>query len=162
MKNSFDFHCIYQHTSELSGLIYYPSDVKLYLISKFIFAVLRFSRNFVDITGNSVDTEAEKFLATLRDTLLPEKIAESNVGRFEVEWSGREGLDKETHTEYLTEFCENFHSRITELVDRAVVAKEKLCSDAMYSETLQHLHMCNTFCKLFQVCWNSHAIHNIN
>ena len=109
----------------------------------------------MDITGNSVDTEAEKFLATLRDTLLPEKIAESNVGRFEVEWSGREGLDKETHTEYLTEFCENFHSRITELVDRAVVAKEKLCSDAMYSETLQHLHMCNTFCKLFQVCWNS-------
>lgn len=65
-------------------------------------------RNFVDMTGQEVDSEAEHLLSVLRDDVLPSRLAETNVARFTVDWSGDQGLDVQTHAEYLRQFCEVF------------------------------------------------------
>ena len=111
---------------------------------------LRFARNFIDMTGRNIDLEAQKLLATLRDEKLPKKLVEENISRFDVEWSGKEGIDRETHLEYLNQFCQHFQLSILRLVDRAVVEDQKLSSDPVYREILQHLHACKNFCKIFQ------------
>jgi len=38
--------------------------------------------------------------------------------RFTVEWTGKTGIERETHAAYLKEFCDNFYCRISELVNR--------------------------------------------
>ncbi len=58
---------------------------------------LRYARNFVDVIGRDVDKEAEKLLAVLRDEKLPERLAASNIARFTVQWSGSEGIEKDSH-----------------------------------------------------------------
>ena len=120
-------------------------------ISNVNLTLLRFARNFIDMAARDVDSEAQKLLTTLRDDKLPQKLPAANIARFVVEWSGKEGIDRETHAEYLKEFCSNFYSNITMLVDRAVISSRKLSGDAVYSEVLQQLHSCQTICKFFQV-----------
>ncbi|XP_013421183.1 NACHT and WD repeat domain-containing protein 2 [Lingula anatina] len=113
-------------------------------------ALLRFASKFVDIAARSVDNEAQKYLNALRDEKIPKKLPASNIARFEVEWSGKEGIDKEAHAEYLKEFCEHYFNDIIRLVDQAMDRHEQLTSDSVYSDVLQHLHACETFCKVFQ------------
>lgn len=40
------------------------------------------------------------------------------VYRYTVEWIGRDGLDNETHGEYLNHFISHFYKNIIKLVDR--------------------------------------------
>ena len=114
-------------------------------------AALRFCRNFIDMAGRGVDNEAQKFLAILRDQKLAETLPDSNFGRFAIEWSGREGIDQDSHSEYLEMFCDHFQDSIIQLVDSAVEQNQKLSSEKVYSEALQHLHACANSCKSFQV-----------
>ncbi|KAK2159955.1 hypothetical protein LSH36_143g06023 [Paralvinella palmiformis] len=120
-------------------------------ISNVNMTALRYARNFVDVIGREVDKEAERFLSILRDEHLPGKLPPNNIARFTVEWTGKTGIERETHAAYLKEFCDNFYCRISELVNRAVEENMKLASDLLYSEILQHLHTCMNFCKVFQV-----------
>jgi len=112
--------------------------------------LLRFASKFVDFAARNVDGEAQKLLQTLRDEKLPKKIPDSNVARFAVEWSGKEGIDRETHKEYLNNFTEHFHTSIKTLVDNAMEKHERFSSDPVFTEALQHLHACTQFCKVFQ------------
>jgi flagellar biosynthesis GTPase FlhF len=111
---------------------------------------LKFASRFMDFAGRNIDEEASKFLKSLRDDRLPKKLPESNRCNFEVEWSGREGIEPSTHKEYLETFCKEFHDRIVELVNRAVAKHQQLSSDTVFSETLQHLHACEKFVSMFQ------------
>ena len=111
---------------------------------------LRFCRNFIDMSGRDVDQEAVKLLSILRDDILPTKLPEYNFARFKVEWSGKEGIDLDSHKEYLRDFCEHFYTSVTDQVERAVEQSRKLSSDSIYGEVLQHLHACASFCKTFQ------------
>lgn len=113
-------------------------------------SALRFCRNFIDMVGRDVDQEAAKLLSILRDEILPTKLPEHNIARFKVEWAGKEGIDSESHKEYLRDFCEHFYASITGQVDRAVEQSKKLSNDKIYGEVLQHLHACASFCKTFQ------------
>ena len=61
------------------------------------------------------------------------------------------GIDQDSHKTYLEDFCEKFHDDIVEMIDSAVEQSQKLSSDAVYSEALQHLHACSNSCKIFQV-----------
>ena len=111
---------------------------------------LRFCRNFIDMAGRDVDQKAVELLSILRDEILPTKLPEYNIARFKVEWSGKEGIDQESHKEYLRDFCEHFYSSVTDQVERAVEQSKKLSNDQVYGEVLQHLHACQSFCKTFQ------------
>ena len=53
-------------------------------ISNINLSALRFARNFIDMIGRDVDEEAVKLLSVLRDEILPTKLIEANVTRFEV------------------------------------------------------------------------------
>ncbi|KAJ9592434.1 hypothetical protein L9F63_015850, partial [Diploptera punctata] len=104
---------------------------------------------FVDILNRSLDTESSKLLANLRDERLPAKIETTNMQRYTVEWIGREGLDTETHEEYLQHFITHFYKNITKLVDRAMRKEDSSAQGQIVTEILQHLHACNNSVKVF-------------
>ncbi|XP_059619516.1 NACHT and WD repeat domain-containing protein 2 [Phlebotomus argentipes] len=104
---------------------------------------------FVDIINRSLDTEACKLLANLRDERLPNKIETTNIQKYTVEWIGREGLDTETHEEYLNHFISHFYKNIIKLVDRAMRKEDSSAQGQIVTEILQHLHACNNADKVF-------------
>ncbi|KAF2895446.1 hypothetical protein ILUMI_10727 [Ignelater luminosus] len=104
---------------------------------------------FVDIINRSLDQESTKLLANLRDERLPDKIETSNHQKYTVEWIGREGLDPETHEEYLKHFITHFYKNITKLVDRAMRKEDSSATGQIVTEILQHLHACNNSVKVF-------------
>jgi len=65
-----------------------------------------------------------------------------------VEWIGREGLDTETHEEYLQHFITHFYKNITKLVDRAMRKEDSSAQGQIVTEILQHLHACNNSVKV--------------
>ncbi|KAK0046460.1 NACHT and WD repeat domain-containing protein 2 [Biomphalaria pfeifferi] len=119
-------------------------------ISNMNITLLRIASKFVDFAARSVDNEAQKLLKILRDERLPKKIPSSNVARFTVEWSGKEGIDEDTHKEYFEKFCDHFYTSVIRLVDNAMAKHERLASDPIYLEPLQHLHACKRYCQAFQ------------
>lgn len=104
---------------------------------------------FVDIINRSLDVESTKLLANLRDERLPDKIETSNIQKYTVEWIGREGLDPETHEEYLKHFITHFYKNIIKLVDRAMRKEDSSAQGQIVTEILQHLHACNNSVKVF-------------
>ncbi|KAI9580289.1 NACHT and WD repeat domain-containing protein 2 [Glossina fuscipes] len=104
---------------------------------------------FVDIINRSLDTESAKLLGDLRDVRLPNKIETSNLQKYTVEWIGREGLDIETHEEYLNHFISHFYKNIVKLVDRAMRKEDSSAQGQIVTEILQHLHACNNSVKVF-------------
>ncbi|WAQ94112.1 NWD2-like protein, partial [Mya arenaria] len=101
-------------------------------------------------SSRNVDGEAQKLLKTLRDDKLPAKMPDSNIVKFKVEWGGKEGIDMETHKEYIETFCQHFYDNVLRLVDNAMDRNEKLSSNPVYVEVLQHLKACYNSCKVFQ------------
>lgn len=69
--------------------------------------------------------------------------------RYTVEWIGREGLDTETHGEYLNNFIAHFFKNIVKLVDRAMRKEDSSAQGQIVTEILQHLHACNNSVKVF-------------
>lgn len=69
--------------------------------------------------------------------------------RYTVEWIGREGLDIETHEEYLNHFIAHFYKNIVKLVDRAMRKEDSSAQGQIVTEILQHLHACNNSVKVF-------------
>lgn len=80
-------------------------------------------------------------------------IFESNetklILRYTVEWIGREGIDTETHEEYLNSFIAHFYKNIVKLVDRAMRKEDSSAQGQIVTEILQHLHACNNSVKVF-------------
>lgn len=60
-----------------------------------------------------------------------------------MEWIGREGLDPETHEEYLQHFITHFYKNITKLVDRAMRKEDSSAQGQIVTEILQHLQACS-------------------
>lgn len=110
---------------------------------------LKKASNYVDILNRSLDTEAAKLMSDLRDVRLPAKIEESNFQKYTIEWIGREGLDIETHEEYLNHFIAHFYKNIVKLVDRAMRKEDSSPQGVIVTEILQHLHACNNSVKIF-------------
>lgn len=54
-----------------------------------------------------------------------------------MDWTGKEGLDVDTHEEYLKDFCEHFYHSILKLVDDAVKKNDELMNDRIYADILQ-------------------------
>ena len=58
---------------------------------------------YVDTTKDgSVDKNATEMAIKLRDEKLPKVIHKRNCKRFEIDWSGFEGLSLESHSSYFT------------------------------------------------------------
>ncbi|XP_037797036.1 NACHT and WD repeat domain-containing protein 2-like [Penaeus monodon] len=110
---------------------------------------LRRAANFIDIVNRQIDGEAMKLLSDLRDVRLPARIEASNYHRYTVEWIGREGLAKETHGEYLQEFCTHFYKGMTKLIDRAMRKEDSSAQGQIITEILQHLHACKNSVQVF-------------
>uniref|UniRef100_T1J835 NACHT domain-containing protein n=1 Tax=Strigamia maritima TaxID=126957 RepID=T1J835_STRMM len=104
---------------------------------------------YVDMIGRAVDNEAGRLLANLRDERVPTKLESSNISRYTIEWIGREGLDADTHEEYLQQFITHFYRSISKLVDRAMRKEDQSSLGQIVTEILQHLHTCNGSVKVF-------------
>ncbi|ODM92054.1 NACHT and WD repeat domain-containing protein 2, partial [Orchesella cincta] len=103
--------------------------------------------NFIDIINRGIDAEAARLLGNLRDERLPNKIEASNMQKYTIEWMGREGISKDTHDEYLSNFLAHFYKSITKLVDRAMRKEDSSAQGVIVTEILQHLHACNNSVK---------------
>ncbi|XP_050688331.1 NACHT and WD repeat domain-containing protein 2-like [Eriocheir sinensis] len=110
---------------------------------------LRRAANFIDIVNRQIDGEAMKLLSDLRDVRLPARIESTNYHRYSVEWIGREGLAKETHGEYLQQFCTDFYKGMTKLIDRAMRKEDSSAQGQIITEILQHLHACKNSVTVF-------------
>ncbi|XP_045112132.1 NACHT and WD repeat domain-containing protein 2-like isoform X2 [Portunus trituberculatus] len=110
---------------------------------------LRRAANFIDIVNRQIDGEAMKLLSDLRDVRLPARIESTNYDRYTVEWIGREGLAKETHGEYLQQFCTDFYKGMTKLIDRAMRKEDSSAQGQIITEILQHLHACKNSVTVF-------------
>ncbi|KAL8578635.1 hypothetical protein ACOMHN_007093 [Nucella lapillus] len=119
-------------------------------ISNINITLLRMACKFVDVAANNVDNDAQKLLKTLRDERLPHALASSNISRFSVEWSGKEGMEEESHRAYFDAFCDKFYKDVTRLIDAAMAKHIKLANDPVYSEPLQHMHACRNHVSAFQ------------
>ena len=60
--------------------------------------------------------------------------------RFSVNWTGKEGLDIDTHKDYIKDFCNHFDKSIKRLVDNAVKKNDELLNDRIYADILQVDH----------------------
>ena len=59
--------------------------------------------HFVDtFKDKSVDKNATELAVKLRDEKLPKAIYKRNMKRFEIDWSGFEGISLESHSSYFT------------------------------------------------------------
>ncbi|XP_043227949.1 NACHT and WD repeat domain-containing protein 2-like isoform X1 [Amphibalanus amphitrite] len=105
--------------------------------------------NFIDIINRNIDTESVKLLSDLRDNRLPARIETTNLQRYTVEWTGREGLDLDTHQEYLQHFITHFYKNMVKLVDRAMRKEDSSAQGQIITELLQHLHACNNSVRVF-------------
>ncbi|XP_033222269.1 NACHT and WD repeat domain-containing protein 2 [Belonocnema kinseyi] len=110
---------------------------------------LRKAGLFLDIANRSLDNEASKLLADLRDVRLQNKVESANLQRYTVEWIGREGLDPETHGEYLQHFITHFYRNMIKLIDRAMRKEDSSAQGQIITEILQHLHACNNSVRVF-------------
>lgn len=68
--------------------------------------------------------------------------------RYTIEWIGREGLDTETHSEYLQHFITHFYRSMVKLIDRAMRKEDDSAQGQIITEILQHLHACNNSVKV--------------
>lgn len=66
-----------------------------------------------------------------------------------MEWIGKEGIDIESHREYIQQFINHFYKNITKLVDRAMRKEDSSAQGQIVTEILQHLHACNNSVKVF-------------
>ena len=89
----------------------------------------------INPTTKQVHVEAQKFLAELRDERVPAKLRLQNIRRSTVEWAGREGMDTMAHGQYLKEFCADFYSSVTSMVDHAMRKQAKF-RDAFFVSAL--------------------------
>ncbi len=119
------------------------------MINNMNLALIRFARNFIDMAARDVDHEAQKLLGTLRDDKLVSKLPPENFIRFDVEWTGKEGIDKDSHAEYLKTFCEMFYRDMVKQIDQGMIMNRVLSDERSYAEQLQHLHSCSTIVKTF-------------
>ncbi|CAI5452798.1 unnamed protein product [Caenorhabditis angaria] len=109
---------------------------------------MKTASKFVDIAHNHVNTEAQKYLANLRDERVPAKLIGTNIRRSTVEWVGRDGIDVQYHAEYIRQFCADFYRSITQMVDNAM-EKHARFRDPLFTEVLTHLTTGLTVSKMF-------------
>jgi len=67
-----------------------------------------------------------------------------NYKRYTIEWIGREGLDPDTHGEYLQHFITHFYKNMVKLIDRAMRKEDSSAQGQIVTEILQHLNACNS------------------
>lgn len=67
-----------------------------------------------------------------------------------MEWTGKEGIDRDSHREYLESFCEHFYTQMVKLIDNGVASQEILSEEAIYTEVQQQANICNNILNFFK------------
>ncbi|CAB3397348.1 unnamed protein product [Caenorhabditis bovis] len=117
-------------------------------INNIALSQMKTASKFVDIAHNHVNAEAQKLLANLRDERVPAKLAATNIKRSTIEWVGRDGINVQYHAEYVRQFCSDFYTSITQMVDNAM-EKHARFRDPLFSEVLTHLNTSMSVSKMF-------------
>jgi hypothetical protein len=105
------------------------------------------SAKFIDINfaERKVDTEAQSMLSLLRDVKVPAALPASSIIPYSIEWSDREGINKDDHASYLKDFGETFYTRIVDLIENAINKQMKLSYNKLVLEISIFLKFKNLF-----------------
>ncbi|XP_060582877.1 NACHT and WD repeat domain-containing protein 2-like [Ruditapes philippinarum] len=107
---------------------------------------------FIDVLSSdskSLDTEAQTILSKLRDEKIVEKLQNTNISRHTVQWSEKDGINRQDHDSYLSTFKDSFFNSMVDKIDKAVKQQRSLIMDELYIEVLQHLNMARERCSMF-------------
>ena len=106
--------------------------------------------HYVDtLKDGSVDKSATELAVKLRDEKLVKAIYKRNLKRFEIDWSGMEGISLESHQKYFTDFVTEFYKIMIRLIDRSSkkVARSEL--GVLKYELQSHLWIMKVACDWF-------------
>jgi NACHT domain- and WD repeat-containing protein len=105
---------------------------------------------FIDLDKyNKVDTNTKQLLNDLKYTKIPAKLPQSNIFKLKVNWSQKEGISQETHSEYIKTFSELFFEQCKKLIDRNNLKhddyfqKLNIKDQILFKEILYHAQFCN-------------------
>ena len=98
---------------------------------------------FIDLQERRLDSEAGRLLGRYRDRAEQTLLDSGGITkRFTVEWVGRDGLNPDTHKDYLSDFVNHFYKNVIRLVDRAMKKENIGLASPLVYEVLHHLHVC--------------------
>ena len=116
-------------------------DLKNYITSKS-------ANRFIDIICEEpdrkvkVDEECELLMESLKNDKLKRWLpSESNTASFEVLWKFDDGIDRVQHSQYIDDFCENFHEKMRNLVDRVAHAQFSPTLPPLVEDVITHWHV---------------------
>ena len=100
------------------------------------------------ISPGVVDEDAENLLNRLKSVRIPGALRSDNIFKYRVRWS-QNGITRQNHTEYLQEFNDDFHTAMTQQIDRCVQSRLIITSDSLQHEVLEHAIQCQTYVTKF-------------
>ncbi|EDV28762.1 uncharacterized protein TRIADDRAFT_19804, partial [Trichoplax adhaerens] len=101
---------------------------------------------------NEINTEATDLLSSLLNDQIKEKLNESQIFYFQLDWSptGIDPDNNEDHEDYIREFCEKFYLVMIRMIDKGIEKNQQLpFDDSLYEEVLGHLSFCQQQCQSF-------------
>ncbi|OAF67265.1 Leucine-rich repeat and WD repeat-containing protein [Intoshia linei] len=114
-----------------------------------------FTRNFLDYTGNYINTESQRLMNKLRNVTLTNVLSKDNIYNFSIDWFSPEGINPSHHEEYLQVFCKHFYFKMIEMISLNYKKVNHLEYHTSCSEILQHLHIAKEiitkFCGRYEI-----------
>ncbi|KAJ8320337.1 hypothetical protein KUTeg_001924 [Tegillarca granosa] len=87
---------------------------------------------FIDLVNGKVDSEAQKILSDLRDEKIKKRLP--SVPRISIKWSEKDGINRDEHSDYLTQFGNLFYTSIKQRIDKAVKDESNMSNLDLYIE----------------------------
>ncbi|CAF1011593.1 unnamed protein product [Adineta steineri] len=95
-----------------------------------------------------VDNEAETLLNNLKYNRLPSKLQSSNIFSYKVHWTSN-GINRHDHSEYLTQFNNDFYHAVKQQIDQCVKSRVLINSNPLEHEVMEHAIQCKTYSTKF-------------
>ena len=120
------------------------------VLNNISYSDMTFIPHFLDtFKDGSVDKNSTEIVGNLRDEKLPKSIYKRNMKKFEIDWSGSQGISLETHESYFKEFVTDFYKMALRLIDRGAKKFDQSELGILKYELQTHLWALKEACDWF-------------
>ncbi|XP_077979004.1 NACHT and WD repeat domain-containing protein 2-like [Glandiceps talaboti] len=107
------------------------------------------ARQFIDQLDDkgTPNQMSQDLLSLLKSYTIPSVLPKENIAEYSVPWK-RGKIDPSKHSKSVENLCENFQSRLEEMIRRGIAEKEQM-NDGLYEEVIQHARFCQQKCEVF-------------
>ena len=97
---------------------------------------------------NAVNESLRNMMETLKEQKIADHLSTSSIHRYSILF--KNGIDANDHSNYLTEFADDFYNKMKHLIDSSLKERSVYTDDENYNEVLQHLDTCVRIVRHFQ------------